>query len=355
MRKLNGLLAGLTFSAAALFTPSLSIAQPDGAPPGCQDPYSAACAQDKKDYDPTMTGADKRFRDNIKRFDLNANVEVVGGESANGMHPEVVALFNKSGGVICTGALIAPRVVVTAKHCLVKRQVGVPGTLVKFGDDMKQPATGATAIKVLDAVVMPDRDNLGTDIALVQLEADAPAKPVPLAGDHRVKASAAIRVVGFGRDDPGVPGKREKLMARLVIASVDCAGSVKPKGATQRLSDKEFYGCQQVELVAAGRRDPKTNLHADTCTGDSGGPAYVAPASLAAPVEKFEQAFKREKPSTEDPRFALAGVTARGINFGETSIKCGQGGIYTRISGEVLQWLQQTAKDKWGVTLQPVK
>lgn len=333
----------------------------------CQKtPWMEECAEDKNDYDKTITDADPRFVANIRKVDVTANVEVIGGSAANGRFPEVVTLTG--GSSICTGAVIAPRLVVTAKHCL-QDGVGVAGTDVKFGDDYRAPSM---VIKVAEALAMPNRAAApssadgrglratstatpwGTDIALVRLAADAPAKPVPIASDARVMANAAVRVVGFGRTEQKTFGK--KLTARLIIATHDCAGNLKPKAGPTELTDKTFYGCEKIELVAAGRRDKDTKLSADTCNGDSGGPAYVAPFDLTHPAEKFERAFDRSNPVKEAPRFALAAVTSRGIKsqyIGGT-LACGQGGIYTRITGDVLAWIQNTAKD-WRITLQTVK
>jgi hypothetical protein len=278
-----------------------------------------------------MIEADQRFVANIKKVDTNANVEVIGGAPTDGTFPETVVLEDKSGARICTGTLIAKRIVLTARHCLELDKVGLKDTPVKFGDDRKQPTK---TIEVDEAIPMPQNPSSpepASDIALVRLKADADATPVSIAAESRVTANAALRVVGFGRVDAGTSGK--KFTVRIIIASYDCRGKVVRKG--EELTDKQFYGCKPVEMVAAGKIDPTTRRSADTCNGDSGGPAFVAPADMAFPADKFETTFESR---AAPPRYALAAVTSHGISTGYIrggELRCGQGGVYTRLSGNV--------------------
>lgn len=86
----------------------------------------------------------------------------------------VIALVNASDQLVCTAALIAPHVAVTAAHCI----AGDPLTLrAFFGSSLLD---GGTYIAVTDARAHPQFDPGGNDIAVVTLADAAPAEPLAI-------------------------------------------------------------------------------------------------------------------------------------------------------------------------------
>lgn len=147
---------------------------------------------------------------------------IVGGTIASG-DPAVVALGPGSACSgeafvpLCSGALIAPRVVLTAAHC-----VDRPGDYeVFFGSD----AGGeGTRISARTAVVHPAFDDASNanDLALLWLDREAPADPLPALASplDAAAAGAEVRLVGFGSSAAGAMDAGVKREGTAVISAV---------------------------------------------------------------------------------------------------------------------------------------
>lgn len=153
--------------------------------------------------------------------------------------PAVIALRAR-GEVVCTGTAIAPRVVLTAAHCIAG--VAVADLAVERGGE-RIAVTHALPHPLFDASFFTD------DVGLVLLASAviAPEEAPPRAGASlgETALGAQVRIVGYGRDDAQgnlVPQKREG------VAVLD------------QLRAREL-------LLGPGPSLP--------CTGDSGGPAFV--------------------------------------------------------------------------------
>lgn len=128
-------------------------------------------------------------------------------------HPAVVGvgLFDPCVGdpptVVCTGTVVAPRVVVTAAHCL-----DFPHELgrVFYGENLDQSGDGAL---IADATAHPGFDAVTylDDIGVVFLREDAPVAPVPLRQSPLGPADigAQVQIVGYGLTH--LPGERPGL------------------------------------------------------------------------------------------------------------------------------------------------
>jgi MYXO-CTERM domain-containing protein len=158
---------------------------------------------------------------------------VDGTTSASGAHPATVFLW--LGGGLCTGTLIAPRVVLTANHCL----QGVSAVEVYFGNDPQ--SSSGTWIPSVNL-----RRHPATDIAVIGLARDAPTEPIALYRDPITPADVGRQtlIVGFG--ETGGAG----------------AAGIKREGVTPIHS-------LQSDVVFVGQTGSKT------CYGDSGGPTFL--------------------------------------------------------------------------------
>jgi len=157
----------------------------------------------------------------------------------HGSDPGVV--FIVADNALCTGALIAPRVVITAKHCIYDID---PGTIqVGTGQDV---FSGTPYADVIEVRTTPTEDIDGQDIALLLLDKAGSIPGYPWVSDAPPKKGDPIHVIGFGQQEVGASGTG--------------ASGVKQLGASEilRLYTKEF-------LIGGPT----------TCFGDSGAPAFL--------------------------------------------------------------------------------
>ena len=117
-----------------------------------------------------------------------------------------------TGSGFCTGALVAPDLVVTAAHCLYARRTGnrLRAERVHFvaGYRLRKFAGHARAqrLTVHPAYEYAQRVNakgVSTDLALVKLTAPITATPFAVAPD--VRAGDPVVILSYGRDRPEIP------------------------------------------------------------------------------------------------------------------------------------------------------
>jgi secreted trypsin-like serine protease len=187
---------------------------------------------------------------------VHAGAAVTGGHPSPGW-PWAVALLNDwmppghdYSRSFCSGALIAPAVVLTAAHCV--GAMGSGGVQVVVGEDDLTLASEFDAIAVTEIRLHPS-----ADLAVLQLDHAADQQPAPLAraGDWAGSATGA----GFGDSGAGSGEGSPELLSLGLRLRTD---------RTCRSWWDDSYDARTM-LCAGG------TVGEDMCAGDSGGPLMV--------------------------------------------------------------------------------
>ncbi|MCT2590622.1 serine protease [Streptomyces sp. N2-109] len=246
---------------------------------------------------------------------------VVGGHPVDAAeHPWVVALASRDrfgeerGGQFCGGALVGPRTVVTAAHCLSRAVLGVERGKVRdlrvISGRSDLTGTRGREAKIDGTWVNPDYDNAtkAGDVAVLKLAEALPKSHVvkmATEGDSAYEAGTDAAVYGWG-DTRGDGSYASRLRAARVDVLAD------------RLCERAYPGnadgtFQADTMLCAG----VTGGGRDACQGDSGGPLVA--------------------------RGRLVGLVSWGTGCGEA----GRPGVYTRVSG-VLALIRAAASKTGG-------
>lgn len=248
---------------------------------------------------------------------------------------EVALAFEPPSDGYCSGVLFDRWTVLTAAHCLCRDQV----RSVVFGvslKDQRQFQINVKATKARDAVrcrssgATQDQYWLslrGRDIAVLRLAKPVPEDIVPsvrplaapsLIHSEFLKGNRSLVVVGFGRTDAG--DEDHKNISIVPILSPDCSGS-----PGDGRSDETVYGCLKGhEILAKDRR------RVGPCGGDSGGGAYLLVDNKVVNGSPKKQAV-------------LVGLVSRSVF--RPIFDCGDAGIYTLLTQDVLDWVKRAAAD----------
>jgi hypothetical protein len=180
---------------------------------------------------------------------------IVGGgaPSAEGIGRSIVTIVGSRGN-FCSGVLIAPKLVLTAAHCV---QPGAVYKIVEYGADRKPKLQDVRTVAIHPAFNMQAilAHRASADVALLQLQEQlqganaaivaAPQLPI-IAGGRFTIAGVGVAVRGEGKSGG-------------IVRAADLVATGRPGTLQIRLIDP----------VGQGTRD---GLGA--CTGDSGGPVF---------------------------------------------------------------------------------
>ena len=220
---------------------------------------------------------------------------------------DVVGIAAANSNVLsCTGTLVAPDLVVTARHCACDGISGrvMVGSSLEDGvwyEVLNGPSTVGDICGPLESSSNPD-------IAVLHLiDPVKDVAPRPIATQAEIDGAQYFTVAGFGYTETFVVGRKHEV--DVPSATNDCRKDIPAWGTTE----ESIFGCVGGQEIVAGQ----SGLGRDTCNGDSGGPLFVLPAGT-----KGESALR------------LAGVTSRATanSSSNGSLVCGDGGIYVRMT-----------------------
>ncbi len=205
-----------------------------------------------------------------------AQASIIGGHSASiAEFPSLAYLIGEdaTGAFSCTGTVVAPRVILTAGHCVENLEATAlypaGGFAVATGvANLKRIQTSQVS-EVVQAVVFPGftPKKLHGDAGLLILAEPVAAPPLALAStaDAALYAGGApIDIAGWGQTNPRVPGGPAQLQAgsSVVLSPGEC--KAKTKGF-----EPDYAPAQQVCAVDIPSKK------SGACHGDSGGPAIA--------------------------------------------------------------------------------
>ncbi len=200
----------------------------------------------------------------------------------------VVALYGRR-GLVCSGVVIAPRLILSARHCQ-----GVKSVIYTSSKNIRR-----------ETAVIRRRFPRTTraDIAVFEVKDDLLVTPVALRTMPIPTTQTPVVAMGFGRDTRiGSTGGILRELP-LTMRGSNCNGL----GAIQ-------YGCVTgMEFVL-----PRNDSGHDTCSGDSGGPVFVR----------------------TDLGWEVIGITSRSV--ARAVLPCGDGGIYSLVA-PLQPWFKRLA------------
>ena len=202
---------------------------------------------------------------------------IIGG-SVDTSDAAVVALSQPSTGMLCSGALVAPSLVLTAAHCVSGLEASSLQVLV--GSDVTSPdQTVAVTASLVYPTYLGESEGVlgGVDLAFVSLATPLSLTPVPVRTDttDAELTGADVTVIGYGAsdgtDNSGAGTRREVVLEVTSVCSrIIQAGDADANACVGDSGGAVMLGGQLVAVVSGGREGcytpavfTRTDAHAD--------------------------------------------------------------------------------------------
>lgn len=219
--------------------------------------------------------------------------EIQGGTNDGAAHPYVVGICigNRPSCGICTGTLILPNLVVTARHCVQQTNEQIncatdtfgakePVSFVTTYDEIFQTTKGWHAVK---SVSVPAPDGVcGNDIALITLQDPIPATEatpvipgVQYAMGDIDRYAHSFTAIGYGKISPADP----PVSAQCFGTGADYTKCPGKRRIRQNISivcipGDEYFACPTDADTLAALKESEFVAGDGTCQGDSGSGAF---------------------------------------------------------------------------------
>jgi len=214
-----------------------------------------------------------------------AKASIIGGSPASIEQFPYLAYIeagNKHSGFACTGTVVAPRVVLTAAHCVEGVETGTfskPAEYaVAIGVANPTQASAENVYGVVATHVFPTFDPgvVHGDAAVLILSRPTAAPPLALAGPADAalyEGGALVSVAGWGVTQAQARQAPANMRTTTMTVQKDSLCRAKTRGFY-----KDYSGAVQLCLLSTPKKK------SGTCFGDSGGPA-VATRADGTPVQ----------------------------------------------------------------------
>ena len=206
------------------------------------------------------------------RVDEGVGIRIIKGVVSD-LSQESVIRLDQRGSFACTGTLVAPNLVLTARHCV--QEIGgntecgsfmtsEPVTTLSVAMGQTAKPTGIMGKQMF---VEKSIDACTTDLALLLLDADIPGAKISKLRFTPVKVGESAVTVGYGDDGTGEPATKREQRAGLAVDGV----------GPSVFQYKSKAGAIPVELAVG-----ELVTGESTCQGDSGGPLFDAKGEIIA-------------------------------------------------------------------------